>query len=217
MRPSEIDDIINKCKRKEKQAVLAGVKKAIYLKEIPKKLIEGMTLLNRNKGATSLIFLKPDKENVRVFTRDSIKYEWVTQSWGLKLGEYVDTIETTMYSYKFDGEPIYVFDMPVLYPLSPENKKLVNKILKLFNDIQRKSRFDSYKILNNIWDLYNQYDEDEVPIEIEYLNTLANFLSNYPDMYNFDISLRNFMQDSYGELIMLDPVVSRKVIELLRR
>lgn len=55
-------------------AIIAGIKKVLYLSEIPKKYIEGMKLLNKNSGITSLVFKKNDNE-VRIFTRDNMKYE----------------------------------------------------------------------------------------------------------------------------------------------
>ena len=90
-----------------------------------------MELLNKNSGATSFVFKKNDNE-VRIFTRDNMKYEWLIH--GLKIADFVDMIESNKHP-KLSSFPIYIIDMPFLYPLSTENKKKINKALKECKDL----------------------------------------------------------------------------------
>lgn len=186
-------------------AIIAGIKKVLYLNEIPKKYIEGMELLNKNSGVTSLVFKKNDNE-VRIFTRDNMKYEWLIH--GLKIADFVDMIESNKYP-KFSLFPIYVIDMPFLYPLSTENKKKINKALKeckdLFNHYGSRRREDLINILMEYFE-----DKNQILYDVFY------FLSDYDEMYQFDLSLRNFRQDKNGNIILLDPVVNNELITSLR-
>ena len=195
-------------------------KKFISLKDIPKKLYENMELLNKNKGNTSFVFKKNDNE-VRIFTTDIHKYNYLTDEFALKLGTKVDILDT---KFKKVSDSIYVFDMPMMYPLNSKNKKIASIIVKIINIYKDKyNKYHKINYENLLQNILNDIDEDSLIIKLDnnikdIVYNIIDDLHNYAYYFNYDLSLdngiRQFMQDSKGNLIFLDPFVSYKLTSL---
>jgi hypothetical protein len=203
-------------------------KRTIYKNEIPSKYIEGLTLLNPNAGNTTLAYGDPNKEYVYIFTRDSIKHEWLTIDWSPnRIGEFVDEFESS--SHRLKDLPIYIIKMPYLYPLDNANKKIVKQIIARFKNIYYSASKSSMEInqytknitlsiqdyiLNKYPDIDIEYAED-IPDKIDaIIFSLYEFFKDYSD-FIYDISIRQFMQTKDGELILLDPVASIEVVDYI--
>ena len=187
--------------------IISGISRFIYLKEIPKEYINGMELLNKNSGRTSLVFKKNNNE-VRIFTRDNMKKDWLCN--GLGIGKLVNIYDTKIKYNKYNEFPIYIIVMPFLYPLSFENKKIINKLIK---------EFDKLHILY-LNKRNNKYYEDFINELLEFFENrnqkfynLVEFLSDYSeDQYSFDLGIRNFKQTKDGDIVFLDPVASKELV-----
>lgn len=186
---------------------IKSLAKVIYKREIPQHFYKDMKLLNPNSGMTSLVFEK-DKDTVRIFTKDDMKKEWLIHDWGLSLGNYIDTITDTKY------KNIHIIDMPKLYPLSPENKKIVNEIMKAINKIGWYTPHDPYRRINNLYTEANKLKGKAKKILLEFYNFVTNY--NPIHQYGIDIAKRNFMQTKRGKLVMLDPVADKELLKLYR-
>lgn len=189
-----------------KYVTIIALAKAILLKEVPKPYYEGMKLLNPNTGMTSLVFEK-DKDTVRIFTKDEMKMEWLTHEWGIQLGKYIGKISGTKY------KDIYIIDMPKLYPVtSDENKKVINKIIKIIKECGGNTL--SFSIDN----LKKKIKEETGKTK----NLLSKFYRSIIKsrhcfaILGLDVSKRNFMETKRGKLIMLDPVSDRELLTKFR-
>ena len=182
--------------------------RSIYRREIPTSMVTGMQPLPA-KGQMSFAYLKNEKE-VRIFTRDVIKSEWLMHSWGLDMAEYVDCIETPHSPFLSD---IVVLDMPRLYPVRAErNRRIIKDICKAFHKVGPK------------WgarqtDRLQQMINDNLRgASCKLVQHLLGFCLNYNNnMFCLDICPCQFMETKRGRLIFLDPVVSADLLKHLYR
>ena len=183
--------------------------RTIKLKEIPKHFYDGMKLLNPNSGMTSLVFEK-DNNTVRIFTKDDMKKEWLCHEWGLNLGNHVDDINDTEF------KDIHIIDMPKLYPLSPENKKVVNDILKAVKNASKKYNFNihPYDMISALYDEIQKLKGKAKSMMMSFYNFITNY--DPKNQYGLDIALRNFKQTKRGRLVLLDPVADTELLHLFR-
>ena len=159
------------------------------------------------QGATSIVLDKGDG-TVLVLTRDAMKRDWLVHNWGLSLGEWIDTVSAHhQKSQELSDMHVYVIQMPKLFPLSTNNKRVVKKAIDLYNI----SIATDKKL--HINDKFNRYLE----MHPEGLFAqLVEFLQNYDEkQYGVDFLMRNFMQDNHGNIILTDPIVSRDVVNAL--
>ncbi len=193
---------------------LSTPKKIVHKSDIPDEY-KHLKVLNKNAGATSLV-LEKDKDTVLILTRDSIKREWLVI--GSELGKHVTSLE--IHNRRIRGSedaPVYIIEMPRLLPLSLTNKRRVaadtKKFNKLFHQFYRNSkltRSQDRKIYTTSDTLEALKKEDPKNILIPYLRWVVNY-----DKYEHDLGTRNFMQTKAGNLVVLDPVVSEKVISMM--
>lgn len=174
--------------------IYATLTKCISKKEIPPHFYEGLKLLNAYKGMTSLVFDKND--GVRIFTKDEVKKDWLLNT----LGEYIDVIPGTKY------KDIHIIDYPKLYPLSSENKKIVNTICKTINTAPSNS-----SNLSAVLYTMNKFEDRKIKGN---LKMLADFIKRYSNQQKIglDFSPRNFMQTKSGILVFLDVVADKELI-----
>lgn len=127
--------------------------------------------------------------------------------------------------------------MPRLYPLSKENRKMARDLeellrrmnreahemnqgldIKVLRGMSRKQIMHSYKenIIRAFWEYFeNEYDE--FTNGDHKLRQLIDFLANYdPDQYEWDMRQGNFMQTKDGELVILDPIVDKEILDTFR-
>jgi hypothetical protein len=162
------------------------------------------------RGTTSIILAKSNDE-VLVFTRDGVKRDWLVN--GTKLAEPVETYEAHNPKYReLSEKPIYVLSMPRLFPLSTQNKRRVKQLIKLVDELRWKNHSKPYFI--NI--VSQKVDELELETNSKHdLRELIDFLSNYDEsQYRWDLGPRNFMQTRDGELVVLDPVVEKDILDI---
>ena len=101
---------------------------ALWRSSIPQKYKKYPIL---GQGATSIVLDKGDGR-VLMLTRDTMKMEWLTRNWGLDIGEVIDEFEVHHQKSRTLGEmPVYVIDLPLLYPLSAKNKQLPSTVKTL--------------------------------------------------------------------------------------
>lgn len=186
---------------------------SVRLDEIPPHLRK-MKLLGR--GATTLAFEK-DTATVIIFTRDAIKLDWLRD--GLRMVHDYQIINPVR-SHHIRGMqelPLFQITMPKLYPLSAANRKLVTDEMRNFTQITQKvglrtgtSHTWPQKINQVIADYAAHYPQSVVL-------PLMEWLTNYdPDQFHMDMGARQFKQTLNGDLVLLDPVVSKELLDLLR-
>lgn len=182
---------------------------AIRVDEIPKKYRDKYTMIGR--GSTSLVY-EYDADNVLVFTRDTMKEEWIRIA--LNISEYIDEFEVRGISRirGMSDIPIMVFKMTKLFPLSPANRKLVKQEIDQFESIKMQL-MNSGKRDWNHYLLNHYYEQFPDSILIEVVEWFANYDVN---QFHFDMLVRNFMQTKDGDVIPVDPVIDRKVYDLIQ-
>jgi hypothetical protein len=192
---------------------------SVRLDEIPEKY-KKLPLIGR--GATSLVFQK-DEDTVILFTRDSIKAEWLCHSWGLELGKEVDrfNIGHKIHIRGMGEHDIIAIEMPKLLPLDNKNKKIVKDELKIYQQEKRGTVLKGLKPWTtgrrrteamNI-ELTNIYQE-KYPDSI--LLPALEFMTNYGGSAMQDFLMRNFLQDSDGNIVLIDPLISTDIYELIQ-
>jgi hypothetical protein len=185
---------------------------AVYKSNIPEKYRQYPIL---GKGATSIVLdAGPDK--IIMITRDDIKTEWLMQSWGLGIAKYIEKINYSRNprSSQMSAIPIHVLEMPKLFPLSPANKKIIKTALveidKIYNELYYKEKSElrrKIKILN----LYLERHQNGL------FRKLALFLKNYePDQFSLDLHMKNFLQDSDGKIVIVDPIISEDLLKIIQ-
>jgi hypothetical protein len=189
---------------------------AVRLDEIPAKY-KHLKVIGR--GATS-IALKKDDHTAIILTRDEMKAEWLTMHWGLGLATEIDRFVSHKHVNRAMRElPIYVLKMPLLFPLSSENKRKVKQIMVQFEKIRYGVGFNRNLASRNqdiLANLQNLIDDYVTEFDSEHqLHQLANFLYNYHgNQYQFDMAVRNFLQTADGEIVVIDPIVSSKLMDI---
>jgi hypothetical protein len=209
----------------EASRIGTGVRK----NEIPEKY-KKYPLINR--GTTSAI-LEIGPEEVLMLTKDPIKKDWLIHE--LDIAELIDAYDSR--HPKLGTMTTYVLKMPRLYPLSKENRKLARDLeellrrmnreahemnqgldIKTLRGMSRKQVMHSYKenIIRAFWEYFeNEYDE--VTNGDHKLRKLIDFLANYdPNQYEWDMRQGNFMQTKDGELVILDPVIDKEILNTFR-
>jgi hypothetical protein len=190
---------------------------AVRLDEIPPQYRK-MKLLGR--GATTLAFEK-DPETAVIFTRDSMKTDWLTH--GLHMVKNYQVINPVK-SYHIRGMQDYdisMIEMPKLFPLSSANRAKVIKELKEFNKAchvfgyekyRDSSNQDNIRALSDMLVHYEEHNHDSV------ITPFLIWLVNYdPDQYHLDLGPRQFKQTLSGDIVLLDPVVSSELMKLFRQ
>lgn len=136
--------------------------------------------------------------------------------------EFVDPVKR--HHIKGMGDiPLVMFTMPKLYPLSQDNRRAVRQEIKNWTDISEEARqrsitmrskypghsINKHKFINELLNQYTEKHPDSI------LTPLFEFLSNYdPDQYEFDIGQQQFKQTKDGKIVLLDPIVSKELMDL---
>ena len=183
---------------------------SVRLDEIPPQYRK-LPFLGR--GATTLAFER-DPASVIIFTRDAMKLDWLRD--GLRLVHDYQIINPVK-GHHIRGMselPLFAIIMPKLFPLNSANRKLVTQEMKQFTDITRKIGLGGNKTwpqkLNQVIDTYAQEHPDS------HVLPLLEWLMNYdPDQFYMDMGARQFKQTVHGDLVLLDPIVSKELLDLL--
>ena len=201
----------------------------IHKNEIPERY-KKYPLINR--GTTSAI-LEVDPETVLMLTKDSIKKDYLVHKLGI--AEMVEVFDSR--HPKLGNMDIYVLKMPKLYPLSKENRKIARDLEELLRRMNRTAhkmnserdigdlrrmpqkqitRHYKENILHAFWNYFeDEYNEFKNGDHI--LRQLIDFLSDYDvDQYEWDLRQGNFMQTKDGELVVLDPIVDKEILNVFR-
>jgi hypothetical protein len=177
---------------------------ALWKSSIPAKYKQYQVI---GQGATSVVLDKGDG-NVLVLTRDAMKKDWLVQDWGLGLGEWIDGFDAHhQQSRDISDMPVFVIQMPKLFPLSLENKRTIKKAIKQYEDVV------GLRLTQDQVKKFNDYLE-KYPDGL--FAQLVEFLQNYDiKQYGIDFLTRNFMQDSKGQIVLTDPIVSKEIVDAL--
>lgn len=178
---------------------------AIFLKTIPEKYRQYKMI---GRGATSVVY-KKDDDTVFIITRDAMKADWLNNHDETQFIEELDLYHPIK---KMAEKPVYVYTMPMLYPLDKMNKRKVAAIIKKFQEIRNKTQRHT--------DLINKLIElAEVEFtEQRHFNYFVNFIMNYDEkQFYFDLLRRNFMQNKSGDIIVTDPIVDKEIVDLFMK
>ncbi|NJO59895.1 MAG: hypothetical protein HC836_16930 [Richelia sp. RM2_1_2] len=190
----------------------------IHKKEIPNKF-KHLPIIKGGIGTTSII-LEKDPETVIMLTKDGIKKDWLVHE--LKIAEQIGYYDTR--HPKLGDMPIYVLEMPRLYPLGPKTRRAARDLIKTFQEIYNKAwaaqksyAFSKNKqnqaVIDLFYKFFDQYNETNTDEHI--LSQLVGFLANYNvDQYSWDLRMGNLMQDRDENLIILDPIVDREILDV---
>lgn len=188
-------------KEYRKDMVGESGKSAVYKSEIPQEY-KHLPVLGR--GTTSIILDAGDK--AIVVTRDRMKSEWLQSP---QAGPLATELEV-FYSDKHRGwsvpdYPIYVLEMPKLYPLDLNNKR------KIKQEMQKLNSLPNEKVTPNMY-LGRNVAMAKTFLEMypdSILRPLLEFLINYDSkQFNWDLAIRNTLQDKTGKIHLIDPIVS---------
>lgn len=170
-----------------------------------------MPILGR--GMTSLVLDRGDN-HVVMLCRDSVKVDWLRdERIGAVLGEH------RTYGHHMTGMDeftVYAVDVPRLRRLSLSNRRLVQAAMAEFEGVRHSSP---------VWSSSMQAKEREFRALEEFycnrdgdlLHPLITHLSNYDrSQFEFDLGLRNFMENDAGEVVIVDPVFSTELMALVR-
>lgn len=189
----------------------------IHKKEIPTEF-KHLPIIKGGIGTTSII-LEKGSDTVIMLTKDGIKKDWLVHELGIakQIGYY------NSWHPKLKDMPIYALEMPRLYPLGAKTRKAARDLVNTFQKIhleaiksQKSYTFSRRKHNQNIIDLfYNFFDEyNETNTNEHILLQLVSFLSNYnADQYSWDLRMGNFLQDREENLIILDPIVDKEILD----
>jgi len=193
-------------KKVEALTKVESLHKAIIKKEIPTEY-QGLKVIGR--GNTSII-LEKDPETAVMITRDSMKKDWLHFGIGITKDWRIHDIAAER--HRFKDFPVFVIEMPKLYPLDGENKGKLKEELAFFKKALKdlKIRESSQVIADNIPELLEYYEDKDK--EHSVMHTLFQFLSDYlPEQWSWDVAKRQFAQAKDGELILVDPIVEKNL------
>ena len=170
------------------------------------------------RGTTSIVYEDPaDPEYVFMLTKDSIKNDWLSQQWGLKIGERINILEPSK-SHPIKNlrdMDIYVTRVPKLYKISPVEFRKITNILMEYPIAGRPNRELKLAKLERA---LRDPRTDAVTLQIlRGLHTLYYFLSEYTDdMYAMDLHSKNIMKDKNGNYVIVDPVIDQNILDAIR-
>jgi hypothetical protein len=183
---------------------------AVRLDEIP-PAYRRLPFLGR--GATTLAFAKDD-QTVLLFTRDPIKREWLRD--GLKMVKQ-EKIINPVRSHHIRGMSqmnLMMLEVPRLHALDSANRRKIVAEVKRFREIVSQVRLypsgNWTQALNQAISIYES-ENPHSPIA-----PFLNWLTNYDQsQVVLDMGPRQFKQTYDGNLVLLDPVVSKELYDLL--
>lgn len=183
---------------------------AVRLDEIPAKYRE-LKLLGR--GATTLAF-ELDPQTVIIFTRDRIKLEWLRD--GIRMVHEYQAINPVR-GHHIQGMhklPLYMVTMPKLYPLNATNRKKVTDEMRNFTKIAQDLTWGpSSRFRDKLLKVISTYDK-LYPNSV--VLPLLEWITNYdPDQFYLDMGARQFKQTAHGDLVLLDPIITKELMMLL--
>lgn len=169
------------------------------------------------KGATTIAF-KKDDSTALVFTRDAMKKDWLAH--GLHMVSHWNIINPIRMNHirGMHDMPLYMIEMPLLYPLSTENRSKVSKELKVWSKAVRQVNFyagNPKSKQDKLLSMLEQYEENHPDsIIIPFITWLLDYDSS---QYFLDMGARQFKQTANGEIVLLDPVIDSELYDLLKR
>lgn len=183
---------------------------AIEPSEIP-AAFSHMPVIGR--GATSIVLAKSE-DRVLVLTRDAVKADWLAaQGLGVRTGEFRSKNPR---SGAFNRFPVIVIEMPRLVPLDAANAEIVSDLCAQVQGAKmdawgankkRKAGFEEKAVVAH-------FTADER----HRLYPVFRFLKSRSwTSYDLDLFPDNFMQTREGEIVVVDPVISRALQTVLER
>jgi hypothetical protein len=183
---------------------------AIELSEIPASFSDLPVI---GQGATSIV-LKKSEDQVILLTRDPVKADWLAkQGLGVRTGEFRSKNPRIGLFNKF---PIHVFEMPRLYPCQGENADIVAHLIAEVKAVKTAAWSRNKKGLEGVEEkeIVAHFTADEQ----HRLYPVFRFLKSKSWMtYDLDLEPENFMQTRDGEIVIVDPVISRALQTVLFR
>ena len=181
------------------------------------------------RGATTLAFEK-DADNVILFTRDRIKIDWLAH--GLHMADNWEEINPVRFHHirGMGDMPLYMVVMPKLFPLSPQNRAKVVRDIKEFTKTVRE-----YDLYNRNTSKIQRSGGGWVKPNKEHYSTRLSAAASYyaethpdskigpfltwlldysPSQYILDLGSRQFKQTADGDIVLLDPIVDKELVDL---
>jgi hypothetical protein len=183
---------------------------SVRLDEIPPQYRK-LKFLGR--GATTLAFEK-DPATVLLFTRDAMKLDWLRD--GIRMVQDYQIINPVK-GHHIRGMhelPLFMVTMPKLYALDTANRRKVTDEMRKFTEITRSVGLGPNKTwsekLNKVIEAY--YESHPASVVLP----LMEWLMNYdPEQFYMDMGARQFKQTASGDIVLLDPIVSKELLDLL--
>jgi hypothetical protein len=187
-----------------------SVGSAIELSEIPQALRDLPVI---GHGATSVALKKSD-DRVLLLTRDQVKADWLSsQGLGVRTGEFRSTNPRVR---AFGKLPIHMFEMPLLRPLDGTNIEIVADLVAQVKAAKTAAWSANKKRQSGVEEkaIVAHFTADER----HRLFPVFRFLKSKSWIsYDLDLEPENFMQTGEGEIVVVDPVISRSLQSMLFR
>jgi hypothetical protein len=169
------------------------------------------------RGMTSIV-LEKDATTALIFSRDHIKCEYLMHT---GIAKMVTSYESHQHPVRgLRDIEIYVLEMPKLEKLSGPNIGLVRRAIKEVDTVLQQNRAKhgggwgqngrAHELA--VQDTYQHFSEQENHILYNFWNFIVNYDTN---QYFMDFGQRQFLQTVEGQVVLIDPVAQRDIIEML--
>lgn len=172
------------------------------------------------RGMTSIV-LEKDATTALIFSRDHIKCEYLMHT---GIAKMVTSYESHQHPVRgLRDIEIYVLEMPKLEKLSGKNIGLVRRAIKEVEGILSASRSKNIGLGWGgaavarrhelaVQDAYQHFSEQENHILYNFWNFIINYDTN---QYMMDFGQRQFLQTVEGQVVLIDPIAQKDIIEML--
>lgn len=156
-------------------------------------------------GSTSVILEDPaDPDFVYAITRDQAKLRWLTEQWGIGIGETIDIFkpEKPHIIEDVNNMDAYVIRMPRFIKITPEEER---KLMQTLSHVL-KGRTEEEQRRTSVMMATVEHD----PRVKKFLNSFTHFFDFLPNLngdYRLDIQPKNIMKSMDGDYVLLDPVM----------
>ena len=181
---------------------------AIHLNTIPPEYRKYPVI---GRGTTSIV-LEKDPNTVIILTRDAQKKDWLTYGiTGLDV-DWKGTIDVRHPVRRELGEmPVYVLEMPKLLPLDAAAKRRVKEEIRFYDNIRWSipGRDDTKRMEESIQKYLEERPDGLFAPVFEHL---GNY---HGSQFVVDLHMGNFMMDINHEIVVIDPVIDRELLDII--
>lgn len=181
----------------------------IPVERIPLKLKKDMEL--KFFGATTLTYFKKNVDEVRLFTLDLSKKEWLDDNKNSNLNaKYIGKFEIPNTRGR---STVYVYDMPRLYDLNKKNFKIATAVSNSIENF-KKGEYPDKRTFTYMIKRLEKRGTPDCKKAAELVRNMRDHFSKatFKD-WKWDATENNFMQTKSGKIILIDPVIDNVLIK----